>query len=425
MAIVSLSLVAVPILLVGLQACDAKQEDDSVSTPEEYVLSSAIELDTFDPSRPFADLKELDAVLADKSIVLLGEGDHGVNEAFEYKLRLTAYLYLEHEFDVHAYEIGVGEGILIDEYLQTGDESKLDDLDILDYQSFLSTDAHFAFLEGLRKLNSSRPTGFQPLSYRGFDLDHGRRNAKELVISYLTAVTSSELLSSLTPLVSCIDATEECVDQLTMAIQSYDANRAALEDASSKAEFARYRGVLVNLGDTVQYQLMAMNQDPGADSYRENAMMRNFDVIDADGTKKIIVSSHNMHIARNLTQEGSPWWKMLGQHVVERHGSDNVYGLCMTFYEGTHMVRDSNWVFMNESLGAVPKMYLEDYLFQPGLEMFVLDFSEAMQGDTASGWLYWRVGMLFNGYANSFFIAPANQWDGVIFIKTVSASHQL
>ncbi len=421
---VSMLLIGLVISLTGLLACESDQNDKGMSTPEEFIQSLAIELETSNPNQPFDDLEELGDIFADKIIVLFGEGDHGIKEAFEYKLRLTAYLYHEHGFNVHAYEIGVGEGLLIDEYLQTGDVSKIEDLDIFDYQSFASTDEHVAFLEALQNINRNRSSGSPPLRYRGFDLDHGRRNAKELVIAYITAAGDAELLSTLTPLISCIDSTEECAAQQGAAIDGFDAARNVLVAASTPEDFELYRGVLVNLGDTVQYYLMAVKQEPGADSFREQAMMRNFDVLGTDDSEKVIVSAHNMHIARTMTQEGSGWWKMLGQHLVETRGEDSVYGLCMTFYQGAHLTRDSNWVFSSEPVDDVPKMYLEDYLIHADLDRYVLDFSTATPGDPASGWLFRKIGMLFNGYANSFFVAPAKQWDGVLFVKTVSSSRQ-
>jgi erythromycin esterase-like protein len=410
--------------LAGVFACDDDSDDagESASTPKEFIQSLAIELHTFDPSEPFDDLEGLETLFADKEIVLLGEGDHGIKEALEYKLRLIAYLYYELGFSVHAYEIGVGEGILIDEYLQTGDESKIDDLDIFDYQSFISTDEHVNFLKALRKLNEDRPSGAKPLRYYGFDLDHGKRNAMELVISYLNDAATEELMNSLSPLISCIDSTLTCADRQDTAINNYDAAKSALVDASSVAEFELHRGVLLNLADTVRYYAMMINQEPGSDSFREEAMMRNFDRLDADVVEKIILSAHNMHIARDLTAEGSGWWKMIGEHVVEARGEGSVYGLCMTFYQGTHLTRDSNWVFESEPIGAVPSSYLEVYLVQAEADRFVLDFTTSEPGDLASGWLHSKRGMLFNGYAGNFSITSAKQWDGVLFVKSVNAS---
>ncbi|OFX25973.1 MAG: hypothetical protein A2V77_08335 [Anaeromyxobacter sp. RBG_16_69_14] len=97
-----------------------------------WAAGRAIQFDRLEGADPER-LAPLDGLLRNKRLVFLGEADHFVHEVFTFRLLLLRYL-VERSFRWIGEELGVCDGLRIDRYLETGDESWLDRLPSFGYR---------------------------------------------------------------------------------------------------------------------------------------------------------------------------------------------------------------------------------------------------------------------------------------------------
>lgn len=399
---------------------DADRDGFAESTPTEYVRRRAHPLSTLDPTEPFDDLQSMSASFVDRRIVLLGEGDHGVVESREYKLRFVAFLYLEHGFHTYCEELGVVESMIVNQYIQTGDEAFLDDLDLHDYESYFGAAENFDFFRGLYALNAGRPSEHPPLQFCGFDLDHGMRNAAELVMRYLDAAGATELRTTIEPLIACGTPSVACDEAQANALGLLLDARDSLVLESSPEQFEEARLGLQSLSDTVHYYMLASLEDDSADQFREDVMMEHTDRHLSSMTQGLIVSGHNIHVAKRFS--AVDWgWTSLGEHVATSYEPSEVYSLAMTFAQGTHLVR-TTLGFDVQSIQVLPEESIEHILASAGLGLFALDFGDAGGRPPGGQWIDEPRGMLMNGFPGYLSVVLSEQWDGVVFIDAVSAT---
>jgi hypothetical protein len=84
-------------------------------------------------------LSFLDKVLDNKRVVYLGEEDHWIHEKSDYRLLLLRYL-ISRGWRYIGEELGLSDGVRIDHYLETGNESYLERIATYGYKGALRTD---------------------------------------------------------------------------------------------------------------------------------------------------------------------------------------------------------------------------------------------------------------------------------------------
>ena len=384
-----------------------------------YLADNAQPLDGFQVGAPYADLAPLDTMVDGRTVVMLGEPDHGIVESRLARLRLIAYLYYQHGFTTLADELGRGQAEVVQAYLDSGQESDLERLDINDYPSFARVDETMDFYRGLRMLIVDRPAGLPPLQYRGFDLDHGARNAKEQVLDYLELAASESLEAALTPLVSCLEVSASCDADQAEGLKQFEAAKAELVAASSEQQYVLVQDLFRGLGELIHFYLLSVDQDASAPAYREDVMMRRMDVYLAEANGGVIVSGHNMHISQDLEATSGWQWRSLGEHLADELGASQVFGLGLFYFQGSHLTRNDSWEFFAAEVAPAPLGSLEQQLNSAGLARFLLDLSTAVAADPGSGWLHQAVGTVVNG--NSIVsVVPVRHWDGLVFIDAVT-----
>ena len=141
-------------------------------------------------------LSILDSLVAGKRFAYVGESDHFIHEKYAYRLAILNYL-AARGFTHVGEEIGASDGMRIDRYIETGDESQLERITIYGYSGASRSDrddtptgilrgsfgdayptAQFAaeqkrFAHGLRKISQrlkSADSGSR-LHFLGFDID--------------------------------------------------------------------------------------------------------------------------------------------------------------------------------------------------------------------------------------------------------------
>ncbi|WP_176723368.1 TraB/GumN family protein [Roseivirga misakiensis] len=159
-------------LILGISilwGCDQKERKVSIdeNTVISYLDNNSFALSTSD-SKPF-DLSPLDDSFKRKRIILLGEV-HGsqINEKLD--LEIFKYLYQKHGVRHYLGESGYGMGLLINEYIQTGDEQLLKSIFQLWSGTFSGTQQNYERIKALRAFNVSLPS-YAKFKYVGIDLE--------------------------------------------------------------------------------------------------------------------------------------------------------------------------------------------------------------------------------------------------------------
>jgi erythromycin esterase-like protein len=374
-----------------------------------------------DPFAPFDDLAPLGEQVSGKTIVMLGEADHGAAEIRTAKLRLAAYLYYEQGFTVFTEEVGRAQANLVDAYLETGDEANLDALDFRSLRDFRNTTETFDFFRGLRRIVTERPAGLDRLRYRGFDIDFGRVNARDQVLAYLGRAATPELAATLTPLVGCTRPEAACETDLTTALAAFATEEAALVAGGSQAEYDENQDVLQGLWDTVHLYILYAAGDWSADEFREQTMMRRMDGYIAQYGSGIVVSAHDFHIARD-DGEQPLGYDTMGSHVYATAGAANVYGIAITYFQGRHLAVDpATYTFFDEDVSAESNpTSMEFRLHEAGLPLYFLDFGVDDATDPGCTWIDTRIPTMLNGFFPLARVTPSRHWSGILFVDTVT-----
>lgn len=151
-------LLVIALLLVG---CGNQEE---IRTPEEYINENLKEISLSDSwtEGTMGNTEEYQVFLA-------GE-NHGVEEDYETQKRLIEYLYTHEGVRYLIFERSVSEGIILEKYIQTGEEELL-----TDYMNSIAgtagyTQGEYQFFKWLYQYNMSLPEG-ERLHMFGLDLE--------------------------------------------------------------------------------------------------------------------------------------------------------------------------------------------------------------------------------------------------------------
>lgn len=143
------------------------------------IQSQANPLKTIEPSKPFEDLKPLKKMIGNAQYVGLGENTHGSSEIFTIKFRLVKYLVIEMGFTNFALEEDWGNGLKLNEYIQTGKGNPREFLKLL-----YPTDEIIAMIEWMKDYNAD-PSNKKKIQFIGLDLKTLDQSSFNKVIDYV------------------------------------------------------------------------------------------------------------------------------------------------------------------------------------------------------------------------------------------------
>ncbi|WP_371399477.1 erythromycin esterase family protein [Bacillus toyonensis] len=143
------------------------------------IQSQAHPLKTTEPSKPFEDLKPLKKMIGSAQYVGLGENTHGSSEIFTMKFRLVKYLVTEMGFTNFTMEEDWGNGLKLNEYIQTGKGNPREFLKLL-----YPTDEIIAMIEWMKDYNAD-PSNKKKIQFIGLDLKTMDQSVFNKVIDYV------------------------------------------------------------------------------------------------------------------------------------------------------------------------------------------------------------------------------------------------
>ena len=143
------------------------------------IQSQAYPLKTIEPSKKFEDLKPLKKMIGSAQYVGLGENTHGSSEIFTMKFRLVKYLVTEMGFTNFTMEEDWGNGLKLNEYIQTGKGNPREFLKLL-----YPTDEIIAMIEWMKDYNAD-PSNKKKIQFIGLDLKALDQGSFNKVIDYV------------------------------------------------------------------------------------------------------------------------------------------------------------------------------------------------------------------------------------------------
>jgi len=180
------AMVSTAILVAGcgdLGKAQTVAVEDSAQSIQKNIVTSiqsqAHPLKTIEPSKSFEDLKPLKKIIGSAQYVGLGENTHGSSEIFTMKFRLVKYLVTEMGFTNFTMEEDWGNGLKLNEYIQTGKGNPREFLKLL-----YPTDEIIAMIEWMKDYNAD-PSNKKKIQFIGLDLKTMDQSVFNKVIDYV------------------------------------------------------------------------------------------------------------------------------------------------------------------------------------------------------------------------------------------------
>lgn len=371
----------------------------------EDLAASAVALDGTDPAAPLDDLSPLQNVLADATVVGMGEATHGTRECFRFKHRLFRFLVEELDYRLFAIEANFSETLALNDYVVDGEGDPRDGLADIYFWTW-DTQEVLALVEWMREYNADRPRA-ERLRFYGVDAQFLLGPAAELR-DYLADVDPEYLATVADDLdvlaaeqfwthgVEGEEATEvqskldRAGDLVEMLDERFAEERGEYVEASSGKTFElarRHLRVLDQARETKQARL----DDDGLAAYeaRDGAMAANVAwLLDHEDEDRIAVWAHDGHVATDRVETEDGPAANLGVELRRKFG-DGYYPLSVQFSRGTFQVHDPDDEARTRSVSIVdPPADSVPALFDVlDAEAAFLDLDSVPDDSTLAAWL--------------------------------------
>lgn len=361
------------------------------------------------------ELQLLDRLVGRSSVVALGENSHGASEIYRMKERMIRYLATHQGFDQVAFETGMAEASLLDDYIRVGKgtaKAAIFGLGmwIWDTQEVLS------LVEWMRQQNIHG----EPIAFRGIDMQSADK-AGELLYTMLNGDAAAQHLL-------------EKIRQRLGRVRTWNSVGSARIDPQLAREIRQDLDRLENHMEatapdaqtrTIEKQYVALIRQylgMGLLCWRDRCMAENLLWIRQQNPEsRIVLWAHNGHVSRSANMMGDLLDKELGKDYVS-------FGF--TFHEGryTGIAPDEQQQWQHDAQTAYPGT-LEHLLHQLDEPIFLLDLRR-MREERAPA-LEWINQTRFR-HVGSVKVEEefkdwnaADQFDYLIYIDRVTPSHLL
>jgi len=361
---------------------------------------------TLDPSSSFDDLEPLKKSLSGKEIVGLGEVSHGTHEVFQYKDRLIRMLVSELGFTAIAFEADYSTAESVNAYISGTADS------ITTTGGFPLTKEFRAAFRWLREYNNSAQVKVEVfgLESRGYNN------------------IANSILQAFSPLDQVHRAPlEKLANENYYSITKKDIHqvKAILTDLYARAKKSNAKENMHYLDLLNQFIDHEAERKSKYNGYRDEYMAENAAWIrETTSHKKIIISAHNGHVARNNLFKHDTMGKVLNEKYPDRY-----YVIATDFGEGevSQFIKKGGKYQPDNVLYKQPedaKVY-EYYFGKLKFPNFMLNVNEATENAILKAFLSKAYKMrIIGGTDEGEFtrLAIADQFDVVIFIRETTAA---
>jgi erythromycin esterase len=380
----------------------------------------------------FADLQFFRTALQNRRIVQLGESGHGVAEFNHGKVRLIKFLHKELGFDVIAFESGLYECYAANQ------NTSLNALALM--RSCIFGVWHTNEVLPLFEYIKSTQGTSRPLILAGFDTQ---------ISSSAGIASRPQMFADMVRIVDPSRAAQTSTtdQQHITGVASAQANYALSQEprltefyGGLELMFQEHRALfqqampgsdLPKVGERAAYSMLRymeqLRAGPNArpNPYESGGAIRDFGMAnnlsfladDLYRDRKIMVWAHNFHI-RHDNAATTSIQPTMGQWIRERF-RDQVYTIGLYMDQGN--AAQNNRVVYPISPGSPNSM--EWVMAQTGTPILFMDFLHQSQSD-GNRWMFQSTVQRDWG-VNTFTMVPRNQYDGVLFINSVTSPSYL
>jgi erythromycin esterase-like protein len=330
----------------------------------------------------------LDPILAGKRIVYLGEEDHWVHEKSDYRLLMLRYLY-SRGFRYVGEELGWSDGLRVDRYLETGDESHLERIATYGYRGDIRTDRddqptgffkdptgnypvqefkseQIRLTKALQAIHQKEPEN-ERLHFFGFDIDTlaggGYEDLGELLKPKQNRPAIFELQSQLARVPG--ETLVQEIQRLQKVIGRIQLQATEFKNLLGEKIYEQLREGLLTLLDSFRFvwvtkSAKAYRTISPAMAAREETMVRHVQFIlsHMEPGAKMVLMAHNRHLSKNnaaIRQAGAGPGGKRGPSLgtaIHRLLPDQVFGI---------------WMLQGQGFSSQPYSQLSsEYTLQPG-----------------------------------------------------------
>ncbi len=403
---------------------------------------------------PLESEKSLDQLIAaagDKKLVLLGEASHGTHEYYTWRDQISRKLIENHQFNFIAVEGDFASLYELNNYVKNNEGAANSAREVLlkldRWPTWMWANEEVVTLaEWLRSFNDNLPQD-KKVGFYGMDV-YDEWQSKKRVLEVLQK-TSSILFNSVQSQYDCFNpykgeswqyaqavkfGRSSCATPTKNVVELIKNNRNTLSDFSDDAYFYLLQNALVVHNAEKFYRKSVASEDASSWNSRATHMHETVsDLLSLYGENaKGIVWAHNTHIGdANFTSMRNFNQKNIGQLSREKHGSNNVFLIGFTTYEGKVMA-GSSWGSKMEEM-TIPKATsnsVESKLNEIGLETFYLIFDEQDRADEKMTEVLGNraVGVVYNPRNDSRQFVPTilpMRYDAKIFFRETKALQPL
>lgn len=379
----------------------------------------------------YSDLAFLEPTLRGRRIVQLGENGHGVAEFSQLKVRLIKYLHSELGYEVVAFESGLYECQWANELVgRLGARTVMgicvfgvwqndQVLSLFDYIAAVRRSDRPLQLAGFDVINSGSGWHQRPEFFRNlidpFDPDYAARafDLDSLFLHRAITIEDREYIESHeADLVADFEALAAYLAEHRDEIAG--AGRIDPARVDFAAQVARSTATFVRQGAAD----VRDHTSPEASEIRDRGMADNLEFL-ADRLypgKKIIVWAHNAHVRQDgLAVQPNPA-RTMGGYLAERRGEE-VYTIGLYMYRG-YAARNNGDIY---EVARIPAGSLESILSKAKVPWHFLDLSGA-QLEPGASWMFTPSVTMKDGSRRETLV-PRDQYDGIVFIDSVSPPH--
>ncbi len=396
-------------------------------------------------SEDYSDLEFLKSLLADKTVVSLGENFHRVGEYSTLKTRIIKYLHEELGFDVIAFESGMGECAAVSEDISNLTSKEMMENSIFPIWHSKETLGLFDYIKAQSKTD-------RPLELAGYDMQLTSMYFSNFMFKWLYGID--------------VDIATDFATFEMEYLQSFYGllNQYAFESYKHKQEFQtildkyapKYEEVIKYMTNNrekfeavypdnkqlfdIAIKTLQTRPDMVKMSMLENrASYELRDVIMADNVewmmktlypnKKVILWAHNDHLSKNtseiLTQENGKWinnFTSMGE-LLSKKLQDKMYVIGFYMNSGKATTITTMKPF---DIKPMPNGSLENLMMNSGYKYTFVDLMNHEKETKEYEWMFNPIFAGEDGMTSeiirpmSMLFVPKNQYDALILIDEVS-----
>ncbi len=396
---------------------DSKAQSIVKTEITNWVNKNCIPIKDVTAENGFEDLKPLDNLIGDATIVALGECTHGSSEIFSMKHRMLEYLVKEKGFTMFSIEANMPEAYALNRYIINGEGDPKKLLAGMYFWTW-NTQEVLDMIEWMKKYND---TSKMKIMFTGFDMQIPIVAVK--IVRDFATIHQPSLLSAINDYDTLYLGTDRRKDKKKSTGNQLQEYAQLIIDGFNTLQTTTgdttFLWALQNSRILLQY---AKSKNGKAD--RDESMAENVKwILDQNPKAKMVIWAHNQHLRKEKNKFGVI---RMGDYLNKSFG-DKYIAIATTTEQGTYTaVKKENGKFTGIDSANVltepDKNDIEYYFKQSKYENFILDLRKSNSPFQNEKIMIRDIGAIANDKFQFVDSYLGKEYDMIIFLKKTSSS---